>query len=77
MTAVVIQLRPAFDPVRVELWKATARAGSVAYVVDYVERNGCRTGMWDGESHGHAYEAAMRCAEGKMPLVDLTDEGAE
>lgn len=77
MTAVVIQLRPAFDPVRVELWKATARDGSVSYVVDYIERGGGKTGMWDGESYSEALEAATRCAEGNIPLLDLTGEGEE
>ena len=76
MSAVVIPFPRAFDPVRVELRRMRAGEGPSFYTVDYVERNGGRVGMWDGENYSDAIEAATDCAEGAMPVVDLTDGGA-
>ena len=76
MSAVVIQFRSAFDPVRVELWLARPREGSTFYSVDYVERNEGRICMWSGADFSEAVEVATDCAEGAMPVVDLTDGGA-
>ena len=76
MTAEIIPLFRSFDPIRVEVSSpGTLRTGEPYYLVDYVEADGCRSGMWDGTDILEALEAAAHCANGEMPVVDLVGAG--
>ncbi len=76
MTAHISPLRPTFDPVRVELTSPGTQDGRPFYIVDYVEADGCRAGMWDGPDLDEARQAARECGEGgDFPVMDMT--GAE
>lgn len=76
MTAEIIPLRRGFDPVRVEVFSpGTLKTGERYYLVDYVEADGCRSGMWDGTDIVAALEAADHCAGGEMPILDLVGFG--
>lgn len=62
-----------FDPVRVEISRLKTHDGRVMFFVDYIERDGGRSGMWDGDSYTEAVDAATDCArtEGApLPIVD-------
>ena len=63
MTAEVIPFPcGTFEPVRVEISRATTHYGRFVFFVDYVDEDGARSGMWDGESYTEAVEAAADCA---------------
>ncbi|RYC29305.1 hypothetical protein D3273_24655 [Lichenibacterium minor] len=76
MTAEIIPLHfKPFDPVRVEITSPGTQHGRPFYVVDFVEADGGRAGMWDGTDIVEAMEAAADCAGGEMPVVDLVGAG--
>ncbi len=73
MTADIIPLRSTFDPVRVELTNPGTQGGRPFYIVDFVEADGGRAGMWSGVDLDEARQAARECGEGgAFPVLDLT-----
>ncbi len=55
----------------VEIWSpGVLRDGRRFFVVDLVEPDGGRCGMWDGTSYDEAILAAGECAEGDLPVLD-------
>ena len=45
------------------------------FVVDLVEGNGERSGMWDGTDYGEAILAAGDMADEDLPVIDRVVEG--
>ncbi len=66
----------AFDPVRVEMTSPGTQDGQPFYVVDFVEADGARAGMWDGLDLDEARQAARECGDcgdgATLPVLDLT-----
>ncbi len=75
MTAEIIPLHPKFtEPVRVELSSpGTTNDGRPYYLVDYVDAEGGRCCMYDDGDFDRAMEAAVDCAVGDVPVVDLVN----
>ncbi len=73
MTADVIPLRPTFNQACVEISSPGTQSGRPFYTVDYVEADGCRSGVWDGTDLDEARQVARECGEGgAFPVLDLT-----
>ncbi len=66
----------AFNPVSVELTSPGTQNGRPFYLVDFVEADGARAGMWDGLDLDEARQAARECGDcgdgATLPVLDLT-----
>lgn len=51
------------------------RAGQPIYLLDYVDEEGSRLGLWDGGSYDEACRAANEWRQDGFPVVDLLREG--
>lgn len=49
-------------------------AGQPIYILDYIDEDGCRLGIWDGGSYDEACQAANEWRQDGVHVVDLLRE---
>lgn len=49
-------------------------AGQLIYVLDYIDEDGCRLGVWDGATYDDACRAADGWRQEGVPVFDLLRE---